>query len=53
MDFKAKIEIDVQEAFDAMPITEQRAFIKNNMEVLYTDDLIEALRQDGIEVIEK
>lgn len=53
MDFKAKIEIDVQEAFDAMRITEQRNFIKENIGVLYSDDLIEVLRQDGFEVIEK
>lgn len=52
MDFKAKIEIDVQEAFDEMRANEQREFIKNNINVLYTDDLVEILRGDGYNVTE-
>lgn len=53
MDYKAKVEIDVQEAFDELRHNEQREFIKNNISILYTEDLIEIIKVDGYEVTEK
>lgn len=53
MDYKAKVEIDVQEAFDELRHNEQREFIKNNISILYTEDLIEIIKADGYEVTEK
>ena len=53
MDYKAKVEIDVQEAFDELRHNEQREFIKNNVSILYTGDLIEIIKADGYEVTEK
>ena len=53
MDYRAKIEIDVQDAFNELRHNEQREFIKNNISVMYTDDLIEIIEADGYKVIEK
>ena len=53
MDYKAKIEIDIQEAFDELRRKEQEEFIKCNLSVLDTDDLIEIIEADGYKVIEK
>ena len=53
MDYKAKIEIDVQDAFDEMRRKEQEEFIKSNLSVLDIDDLIEAIESQGYKVIEK
>ena len=53
MDYKAKIEIDVQEAFDELRRKEQEEFIKSNLSVLDTDDLIEVIESQGYKVIDK
>ena len=53
MDYKAKIEIDVQDAFDELQRNEQEEFIKSNLSVLDTDDLIEVIESQGYKVIEK
>ena len=53
MDYKAKIEIDVQDAFDEMRRKEQEEFIKSNLSVLDTYDLIEVIESQGYKVIEK
>ena len=53
MDYKAKIEIDVQEAFDELRPNEQREFIRNNISAMYTEDLIAIIEASGYEVIEK
>ena len=53
MDYRAKIEIDVQEAFDELRRKEQEEFIKSNLSVLDTDDLIEVIESQGYKVIEK
>ena len=53
MDYKAKIEIDVQDAFDELRRREQEEFIKSNLSVLYIDDLIEIIESNGYKVIEK
>ena len=53
MDYKAKIEIDIQDAFDELRRKEQEEFIKSNLSVLDTDDLIEIIEADGYKVIEK
>lgn len=50
MDYKAKIEIDVQEAFDELQPEEQEEFIKNNLSVLDNDILIETLEANGCQV---
>ena len=53
MDYKAKIEIDVQETFDELRRKEQEEFIKSNLSVLDTDDLIEVIESSGYKVIEE
>ena len=53
MDYRAKIEIDVQEAFDELRRKEQEEFIKSNLSVLDTCDLIEVIESQGYKVIEK
>ena len=53
MDYRAKIEIDVQDAFDELRRKEQEEFIKSNLSVLDTYDLIEVLESQGYKVIEK
>ena len=53
MDYKAKIEIDVQDAFDELRRKEQEEFIKSNLSVLDIDDLIEIIEPNGYKVIEK
>ena len=53
MDYRAKIEIDVQEAFDELRRKEQEEFIKSNLSVLDTYDLIEVIESQGYKVIEK
>ena len=53
MDYKAKIEIDVQDAFDELRRREQEEFIKSNLSVLDIDDLIEIIESNGYKVIEK
>ena len=53
MDYKAKIEIDVQDAFDELRRREQEEFIKSNLSVLDIDDLIEVIESQGYKVIEK
>ena len=53
MDYKAKIEIDVQETFDELRRKEQEEFIKSNLSVLDIDDLIEVIESSGYKVIEE
>ena len=53
MDYKAKIEIDVQDAFDELRRKEQEEFIKSNLSVLDTDDLIEVIESRGYKVIDE
>ena len=53
MDYRAKIEIDVQEAFDELRRKEQEEFIKTNLSVLDTDDLIEVIESRGYKVIDE
>ena len=53
MDYRAKIEIDVQDAFDELRRKEQEEFIKSNLSVLDTDDLIEVIESRGYKVIEE
>ena len=53
MDYRAKIEIDVQDAFDELRRKEQEEFIKSNLSVLDTCDLIEVIESQGYKVIEK
>ena len=53
MDYKAKREIDVQEAFDELRRKEQEEFIKSNLSVLDTDDLIEVIESRGYKVIDE
>ena len=53
MEYRAKIEIDVQEAFDEMRRKEQEEFIKSNLSVLDIDDLIEVIESRGYKVIEE
>ena len=53
MDYRAKIEIDVQDAFDELQRKEQEEFIKSNLSVLDIDDLIEVIESSGYKVIEE
>lgn len=53
MYYKAKIEIDVQDAFDELRRREQEEFIKSNLSVLDIDDLIEVIESQGYKVIEE
>ena len=53
MDYRAKIEIDVQEVFDELRRKEQEEFIKSNLSVLDIDDLIEVIESSGYKVIEE
>ena len=53
MDYRAKIEIDVQDAFDELQRKEQEEFIKSNLSVFDTDDLIEVIESQGYKVIDK
>ena len=53
MDYKAKIEIDVQEVFDGLNSYEQREFIKDNISIVYIEDLIEIMEAKGYKVIEE
>ena len=53
MDYKAKIEIDVQEAFDELSSYEQREFIKDNISIVYIEDLIDIMEAKGYKVIEE
>ena len=53
MYYKAKIEIDVQDAFDELRRKEQEEFIKSNLSVLDTDDLIEVIESRGYKLIEE
>ena len=53
MDYRAKIEIDVQEAFDELRRKEQEEFIKSNLSVLDIDDLIEVIESIGYKVIDE
>ena len=53
MDYKAKIEIDVQDAFDELRRREQEEFIKSNLSVLDIDYLIEVIESRGYKVIEE
>ena len=50
MDYRAKIEIDVQDAFDELRRKEQEEFIKSNLSVLDIDDLIEIIEPNGYKV---
>ena len=52
-DYKAKIEIDVQEAFDELNSYEQREFIKDNISIVYIEDLIDIIEAKGYKVIEE
>ena len=53
MDYRAKIEIDIQEAFDELRPKEREEFIKSNLSVLDTDDLIEVIESRGYKLIEE
>ena len=53
MDYRAKIEIDVQETFDELRRKEQEEFIKSNLSVLDIDDLIEVIESRGYKLIEE
>ena len=53
MYYKAKIEIDVQDAFDELLRKEQEEFIKSNLSVLDIDDLIEVIESRGYKLIEE
>ena len=53
IDYKAKIEIDVQDAFDELRRKEQEEFIKSNLSVLDINDLIEVIESQGYKVIDK
>lgn len=53
MDYKAEIKIDVQEVFDELSSYEQREFIKDNISIVYIEDLIEIIEYRGYKVIEK
>ena len=53
MDYRAKIENNVQEAIDKLRRKEQEEFIKSNLSVLDTDDLIEVIESRGYKVIEE
>ena len=53
MDYKAKIEIDVQDVFDELRRKEQEEFIKSNLSVLDIDDLIEVIESRGYKVIDE
>ena len=53
MDYRAKIEIDVQEVFDELRRKEQEEFIKSNLSVLDTDDLIEVIESRCYKVIDE
>ena len=53
MDYKAKIEIDVQEAFDELDSYRQREFIKDNISIVYIEDLIDIIEDRGYKVIDK
>ena len=51
MEFKAKVEVDVQEAFYALGIAQQRAFLKENINILYVEDISEALEDSGYKIV--
>lgn len=53
MDYKAKIGFDVQEAFDELDSYSQREFIKDNISIVYIEDLIEIVEAKGYKVIEE
>ena len=53
MEYKAKMEIDVQEAFDELSSYEQREFIKDNISIVYIEDLIDIMEAKGYKIIEE
>lgn len=53
MDYKTKIEIDLQETFDGLSSYEQREFIKDNISIVYIEDLIEIMEDRGYKVIDE
>ena len=53
MEYKAEIEIDVQDAFDGLDSYKQREFIKDNISIVYIEDLIEIMEAKGYKVIEE
>ena len=53
MDYKAKIGFDVQEAFDELDPYSQREFIKNNISIVYIEDLIDIIEDSGYKVIDE
>lgn len=53
MDYKAEIEIDVQDAFDGLDSYRQREFIKDNISIVYIEDLIDIIEGHGYKVIDE
>ena len=53
MAYTAKTQLDVQPAFDELRPKEREEFIKSNLSVLDTDDLIEVIESQGYKVIDK
>ena len=53
MGYKVKIEFDVQEAFDGLDSYSQREFIKDNISIVYIEDLIDIIEDLGYKVIDK
>ena len=53
MEYKVKIGFDVQEAFDGLSSYEQREFIKDNISIVYIEDLIDIIEDRGYKVIDE
>lgn len=50
MSYNAKVDIDLQEAFDSMSRIEQGSFIEDNLYVIDEDYLVRYLESKGYEI---
>ena len=50
MSYNAKVDIDLQEAFDSMSRIEQGSFIEDNIDVIDEDYLVRHLESKGYEI---
>lgn len=50
MSYNAKVDIDLQEAFDSMSRIEQGSFIEDNLDAIDEDYLVRYLESRGYEI---
>ena len=48
MQYKASVEIDVEDAFNALRTNEQKSFIENNLEYASDDSILEEAKRRNL-----